>query len=388
MFFGLSWNQFATSIRGSDTWMVVLIAILFIAFFWFGLGSKAYAINVLPLAYLAFNVERFITFNAIFVSLLAAVLLSTFLSLLSRLPDIILFRRFFLNGKKFMMTILAMVILLGLIANYPIYSRLTPPSEACLNAYSTNEEIPKDITSYFKTTNESGRILAIMSPEWILVLPMLFPHVSLVDGWNPIARIPPVLNKYTISRIYAQYPEEKNIDFGDVWDYYLGQSSNLDIAWVLIGKWSSAPIAQELMRKYETQFELVLDLPEKDLRLYHTRKVHEMIDILSGTAELVNYQRPSPDTIIVQIRGAKTPLRILVKETYYPKWEVFTDLGEDANLARHESGLMEIQIYLNGDIQVTLQFTHTAIDLAGYLASLAAILMLLFFVFIWGRRNG
>jgi hypothetical protein len=274
----------------------------FVLFFWLTLGPRAILFAIFPLNQ-NLDILRFMLYASIPVSLLGA---RMFLFLVTFFKDNYHTISF---SNRLVLSLLLSLIIFSFTVPFiqPRYGQ-----EGTLYAediFQRNQEIPQQLITYLRDSEAYGRILSIKSPSWIYSLPY-YTDKPLLDGWFPQARFLHPFQNLTSYTINDLSPSEEWI-----YEYLLERASLYGIKWVLIGSEEKL----QLIQSY--QFQLILNTDT--LYLYEANFNVSFIDVEKGHAE-ITYERPDPDNILIKVTKNTPKIELLVKEVYFPYWQVET----------------------------------------------------------------
>jgi len=293
----------------------------FVLFFWLTLGPRAIFFSIFPLNQ-NLDILRFMLYASIPVSLLGA---RMFLFLVTFFKDNYHTISF---SNRLVLSLLLSLIIFSFTVPFiqPRYGQ-----GGILYAediFQKNQEIPQQLITYLRDSEAYGRILSIKSPSWVYSLPY-YTDKPLLDGWFPQARFLHPFQNLTSYTINDLVPSEEW-----VYEYLLERASLYGIKWVLIGS------EEKLQLLQSHQFHLILNIDS--LYLYEANFNVSFIDVKIGHAE-ITYERPDPDNILIKVTKNAPKIELLVKEVYFPYWQVETTENL-VEIKMSEIGFIELSI--------------------------------------------
>jgi len=308
------------------------LSLWFILFLWVGLGY--YAIPFVSLwgiqsLWKMLDIHRFWLFLAIPMSILSS---SIFVDLYARL----------IREKKLLAGVLITLCLSSMVVG--CYLRLSDYQDRQINDQIpkervSNAPIPQALIDYFKSQTAQGRILAIRCPLWIYVLPN-YVNKPLIDGWYPQEKLlEPLLNidDYRINELEVHAQDERI----DIWRNLICNSSNLDIAWVLIGN-SDRNFHKIMLAGTGFEREIDVTYPRGNITVYRRPYQESFVQISPEGLGSVVLTREAPDRITLLLNLAKDA-NVTVKEAYHKSWHAEAD-GSLLRLERNSIGFIELQV--------------------------------------------
>lgn len=330
--------------RGRLGGSAAFVQLWFLTYLWLSLGGHAVPFsnpNAIPYAkaapiqklWLSLDIQRFWLLLAVPMAMLASKPLVKALSG---------------AGKKTRKKRVLMALMVGAIAlsgALKAYYSLTQPVNEYLPSFVTaaNCEIPKEIIDYFKLEEGSGRILAIKCPLWIYLLPS-YTGKPLVDGWYPQGKILKILVEINDYRFNDLEASGSDLERMKTWRSLLNKSSLLAINWVMIGD-SNATFQRAVMEGFKFKESLVVPYKAGSITVYKAVEPSPLVEgLLDGGSRPLNFSRPSPSEILINLEGAGEGVSsILVKEAYAPGWRAEAG-GKTLKVEEDRNGFILIKV--------------------------------------------
>jgi len=300
---------------------VIFCFFWFVLFFWLTLGPRAILFAFFPLNR-NLDILRFMLYASIPVSLLGARMILYLVTFFKDNYHIISLSNRIVSA--FLLTLIIFSFTVPFIQ--PRYGQ--GGMLYAEDIFQKNQEIQQQLITYLRDSEAYGRILSIKSPSWVYSLPY-YTDKPLLDGWFPQARFLHPFQNLTSYTINDLVPSEEW-----VYEYLLERASLYGIKWVLIGS------EEKLQLLQSHQFHLILNIDS--LYLYEANFNVSFIDVKIGHAE-ITYERPDPDNILIKVTKNAPKIELLVKEVYFPYWQVETTENL-VEIKMSEIGFIELSI--------------------------------------------
>jgi hypothetical protein len=348
---------FADRVRaeGSRDVNYVFCVLWFISLLWLSVGFSGVLFRLLPFSQ-SLDVLRFRFYLAIPQSLLAGNLVYRLVATPTAGTGLIRPTRFGGTPRSFLILIL---LISAVAVCFGVARDMTYPG---------NTAIPSAILEFSTAHSEGGRVLPILCPDWIYVLPY-YTDQPLIDGWYPQEKLlSPLLaiNDYKINDLYSTLQEGGAAEQDRVWLTLIRNAPDLGISWVMIGDDAKRPLMQG------TDFTLAADL--EGIAIYRAVDAVSLVEASPRLAvsEIEVTQRSS-DHLTLRLEDVRETVHVVVKVADFPGWTLRVD-GVPREHARTEVGFIAFSLPPQSSYQVDL--TYDRLGLSYLWLSLVGVLLL------------
>ncbi|MFH0848917.1 MAG: 6-pyruvoyl-tetrahydropterin synthase-related protein [archaeon] len=319
-----------TKADGGTPFGTKLLLLWFVVFFWLSLGNQAAPFVNLPILswiWRRLDVHRFWLFLTVPMCTLAALSLTRLTKGWKGLR---------LRSKAAVVLMLAVTVVGGAVKAY--YSGTQNVSEFL--PYSTaNAEIPRELVEYLKAETDYARVLAIRCPLWIYVLPR-YTGKPLIDGWYPQEKLLDEVNKINDYRILDLETANNDQNRTNTWRRLINDADLLAIKWVLVGKLESP--ATSLFNGSSFVLDATFSYQDGKIDVYRTSKSIGFVEITPSQGVSWVLDRPTPDRMLIDLKGLRHNATVTVKEAYFETWRAKAD-GAQLKLAKDKTGYITFQ---------------------------------------------
>lgn len=344
---------------GNDGYPIIFISSWFVIFAWLSLGNYAIPVVNLPIintVWRSLDVHRFWLYLAIPTSLLAGkVAVNATRSN----------RRIYSTG--FIVILVVMIIGASMKGIYALSQNVNPH----LPYTTENSEIPQQVIEYFEFESEYGRILPIRCPMWVYVLPR-YVGKPIIDGWYPQEKVISDLLKINDYRINDLETSENRTR---IWKWLIERNQELAIRWLLVGNANSTLINTLANSTFKVDNYIIYG--RNNLTILKNSIPNSHIELNNKTINIdINYCRPAPDTIFIEIKTPLQDVDLTVREAYDPGWRV---KGEDAIgiVQQSPEGMISIRVTSTPSRIILNHYPSTNILLICYISYASIIILLL-----------
>ncbi|MEM3382222.1 MAG: 6-pyruvoyl-tetrahydropterin synthase-related protein [Candidatus Bathyarchaeia archaeon] len=305
-FLSMIWS--VLSIKGiveNEFYPTMFLSSWFLVFLWLSLGNYAMPMVNLPVintVWRSLDVHRFWLYLAIPASLLAGKVAANATRNIRRTYSI-----------GFIVILTVMIISASMKGIYAITQDVNPH----LPYTTENSEIPQQVIDYFKLENDYGRILPIRCPMWIYLLPR-YVGKPIIDGWYPQEKLISDLLKINDYRINDLETSENRTR---IWKWLIERNQNLAIRWIIVGNANSTLINTLANSTFKVDNYVIYG--KNNLTILKNSIPNPLIELHNKTIDFdINYCRPAPDTIFIEIKTSLQNVNLTVREAYDAGWRV------------------------------------------------------------------